>query len=483
MYYNLVKDTMADNPETEPTTSKPYGWIGAIVVVAILCFTAGYFVHMPAATTSNPPPTTSSGNVTITFYESLAPSEASYFQNVIVPDFEAANPNITVAFANLPSGAVPSEIQTLESSNSVGSTIAGLDNLAVGQVIYSTNGNLLMNMTNIAPSMMPSSLIPSAVNMTNYEKNVFGGIYFLPFRSNIPLVFYNNTAFKAAGITTPPATNAQLLADAKLLNQTFPGQGTLPVMFQGAGTTGGHSGSSTGTELYQWMVQYGGNPFQFNSTADLHAWQFLYNLSAYFNPQYTGGYWGSYAGLAQGSYSLLDYQWPYVYNLLTNDTYKMNSSTLGVYGGPAGPANGNHLLGGDVLVIPKGSTHVWALEQMANYLLSAKAQKETLLNLSWVAVNKNAYTNLPSAYSAVGSALEKAISGGVFLRNPTPWITQWNVYASQAWADIIVSHTSYSNIPTVLAKYNQDMYNYLVSNYGQTVATNYENGGYGPISV
>lgn len=463
---------MADEPEREFEGKKPYAWIGAIIVVGILCFTAGYFVHPSSKNTVN-----------ITFYESLAPSEAKYFQNHIIPGFEAAYPNITVTFSNLPSGDVPTEIQTLELGNHVGASIAGLDNLAVGQVLYSSSGNLLMNMTSIEGKMMPSNLIPSAINMTNYEKTVFGGVYFLPFRSNIPLVFYNKTAFTAAGITSVPTTNSALLSDAKALATQFPGNANLPVMFQGAGTTGGHSGSSTGTELYQWMVQYGGNPFLLNSQKDLQAWQYLYNLSAYFNPAYTGGYWGSYAGLAQGSYSILDYQWPYVYNLLTNATYQMNNNTLGVYGGTAGPANGNHLLGGDVLVIPKNATHLSALEDLANYLLSSKAQQQTLLHLSWVAVNKDAYQNLPSNYSAVGNALEQAINGGVFLRNPTPWITQWNTYASQAWQDIIVAHTSFANIKTLLNTYHSDMYNYLVTYYGQSVANEYNSGGYGPISV
>lgn len=469
---------------TEPTEKdfvkkQPYGWIAAVVVAAIVFFSVGYFVHTPSSTTPTTP--SGNGNVTITFYESLASNEAAYFQNTLVPQFMAAHSNITVAFANLPSGGVATEIQTLVQSGSVGASICGLDNLLVGNVLYSQHGNLLMNLSSIAGTMMPSTMIPSAVNMTNYEKTVFGGIYFLPFRSNLPLVFYNKTAFAAAGITSAPANNAQLLADAQTLDaHGFKGS----VMVQGAGTSI-DNGADTATELYQFMVQYGGNPFVLNSTADIQAWDYLYNLSAYFNPAYTGGYYASYAGLAQdGGYKILDYQWPYVYNLLTNATYKMNDSTLGVYAGPAGPVNSNHLLGGDVLVIPKDATHLWALETFANFLLGTTAQKETLVNLSWVAVNSGAYENLPASYSAVGAALQQAISTGVFLRNPTPWIGQWNVYAAQAWNDIIINHvSSISQIPGVLSQYNGYMYTYLKNNYGQANATLYENGGFAPISV
>lgn len=464
----MPKDTEDDNFK-----KTPYGWIGAVIVVAILFFSIGYFVHQPPQQKTT----------TVTLYEALAPQEVAYFENTIIPAYEQTHPNVIIELANLASpNDVASEVTALEKSGNVGNTLVGLDNLVVGNLIYSSQGNLLMNLTNVSSTMLPNTLIPSAVNMTNYEKNVFGGVYFLPFRSNLPLTWYNKTALSKAGISTPPATDAQLLADAKKLNSTL---GAGQIMVQGAGLTGGHSGASTGTELYQWMVQYGGNPFVFNDTGDVQAWQFLYNLSQYFNPSYKGGYWGSYSGLATGQYSFLDYQWPYIYNTLQNSTYKMTNSTLGVYGGPSGPANNNHLLGGDVLAIPKGATNTPYLQQFANYLLSAQVQKETLVNLSWVAVNSQAYQNLPASYSVVGQALQKAISGGIFLRNPTPWITNWNTYASQAWADIIVSGnvTSYTQIPGALNTYNQQMYNYLVSNYGQSVANQYEAGGYQPISV
>ncbi|MCL4316826.1 MAG: ABC transporter substrate-binding protein [Candidatus Thermoplasmatota archaeon] len=460
----------------EEIKRKPYAWIAVLIVVALVFFGIGYAVHtQPSKTTTATP-----SKVTVTFYESLATSESNFFQTVLIPQFEHEYPNITVDFVNLPSGQPPSEIQTLVQSNDVGTSLVGLDNLAVGEVIYSQGGPEIMNMGSIINNMLPSGLIPSALHMIQYEQNVFHATYFIPFRSNIPLVFYNKTALSSAGITAPPTTNSQLISDASAIyNKT----GVKPVMFQGAGLTGGHTGASTATELYQWMVQYGGNPFVFNDTGDINAWDFLYNLSAYFNPQFTSGYWGSYSGLASGTYSVLDYQWPYVYGLLTNSTYKMTNSTLGVYPGTAGPVNGNHLLGGDVLVIPKGATNLPAIETLAKFLLSAQAQKETLLNLSWVAVNSAAYQNLPADFSQVGNALQQAISQGVFLRNPTPWITIWNAYASKAFYQIIVNHASFSQIPSILGSYNQEMYSYLQTNYNSTVASTYESGGYQPISV
>lgn len=452
---------------------KPYGWVIAIVVVAIIAFTGGYFVHQPTATKT----------VNIQFYESLASSEASYVNNTIIPQFEAQNPNIHVTLVNVGSGAVSTDMLAKEKAGNVGPIVAGQDNLEIGQLIYSQSGNVLMNLTKTESTLMPTDLIPAASGLVNYEKTVFGGVYFFPFRGNVPLVFYNKTTFSTAGITTPPATYAKLVQDASLIKNTT---NQNAIMIQGASTSGSHSGSSTATELYQMMVQYGGNPLYLNDSGDIHAVQELYNMSPYFSQSFSNGYWGSYNGLAVGNYSILDYQWPYIYNTLTQTPYSMTNTTLGFYPGPAGPVNSNHILGGDVLFIPKGASHVSDLETFIHFLLSAKPQQEMLLNLSWVAINNDAYSNLPANEQAIDAALGQAIKDGVFLRNPTPWITDWQtIFDNVVFNPLFVDHTShYSNIPTLLSNAHAQMYSYIQAHDGQANATLYQsNSSYAPIIV
>lgn len=463
------------------------------MVVVIIIIVAAVGVYYVAFTGSGSSTTTTSsstgmstttsstqtGQVTIQFYEALAASEAAYFTNTIIPQFEAANPGITVHLDNLGSPTdVANAVQSAVQGGATGTTLVGMDNLVVGELI---GANALMDLSPFVSAMEPSGLIPSATNMINYESQIYNATYFLPFRSNVPLVYYNKLAFSQAGITTPPATTAQLMSDAQAL--TSAGFST-PIMFQGGG------GANTPTEMYQFMVNFGGNPFMFNDSGDVQAFQYIYNLSAYFHPGYVKGDYGSPTcgcvfGIASNppQYSILEYQWPYEYNNLVNSTFGMNSTTLGIYPGPAGPANGNHLLGGDVLVIPKGATNLPAIEAFAKFLLGAQAQKETLTNLSWVAVNSAAYQNLPANYTAVGNALQQAISEGVFLRNPAPWITQWNTYLNDAFTKIVINHAPYSQIKSILSSENQQLYNYLGNTYQGNVAQLYEQNTYKPISV
>ena len=159
-----------------------------------------------------------------------------------------------------------------------------------------------MNLTNSSSAVLPSHLTPAGQNLTNYEKSVFGGNYFFPFRGNVPLVFYNKTALSSAGISAPPATYSGLLKDLSTLkNKTGSGQ----LMIQGGSTNGARGGSSTATEMYQLMDQFGGNPLYLKDSGDIRAIQYLYNLTPYFASGFTSGYWGTYSGLAKGSYSLI----------------------------------------------------------------------------------------------------------------------------------------------------------------------------------
>ncbi len=460
-------------PTTFNNRKTPTPWDGSsgiakttavVIAVAIIVIGTVAGVGIYLATRAKPTPAVSA--VTVNLYDdTLAPSEISFFKTTLIPEFEQEYPNITV---NLVVESASNMVQTIEAliqGNDVGSSLIILDNLVIGELLF---GNYLTNLTPYSTSILPSTLITSMQSLVNYEQKAFGGIYFVPFRGNIPLVWYNKTVFNELGIS-PPSNWPQLLQDSQMIYQKT---GVKPVMFQG------HGGASTYTELYQWMVQAGGNPFLFNDTGDVFVMQYLYNLSDYFAPNYIHGYWGNYKGLISGEYYILDYQWPYIYSTMASEG--VNVSRIGFYPGPAGPKNSDHLVGGDVLAIPRGATDIPALLHLANFLLSTEAQHQLITVLGEPAVNANAYANLPANLSALYTAEEDAFQTA-FFREPVPWITEWGTIADQVFTQIIVNHAQYSQIPAILSQANQQMYNYLLSNYNSTVAQQYEEGYYTPL--
>ncbi|TRM81091.1 carbohydrate ABC transporter substrate-binding protein [Sulfolobus sp. A20-N-F6] len=432
----------------------------AIVVIIVVAAAAGagyYFVTTSHHVTSQ--------HVTITYYDDLAPSEAKVFDGLIIPQFEKMYPNITVNLVPESAGDIVNSIEALEKAGDVGPVVIAEDNLVIGELLYAGD---LMNLSPYSSMIEIPSMIPSMTNLMKYEESVYHGIYFIPFRGNIPLVWYNKTVFQELNLPVPQNWS-QLMQDAKIIYEKT---GAKPVMFQG------HGGASTSTELYQWMVQAGGNPFVFNDSGDIQAMTFLDELSQYFNPEYIHGYWGSYKGLVDGQYYILDYQWPYIYSVMASEG--VNVSNIGFYPGPAGPVNNDHLVGGDVLAIPKGATHIYDLLLFVRYLLSTQVQREIIMVLGEPAVNSQAYQNLPSNISALFKVEEEAFQNA-FFREPVPWISYWDTIADQVFDEIVVNHAPTSQIPAILSQANAEMYKYLETNYNQTVAQEYEQGVFQPL--
>ncbi len=409
--------------------------------------------------------TTLNSKLTINYYDDLAPSEAKVFDCVIIPEFEEMYPNISVHLTVECASDMVSTIESLVKGNDVGPTVIAEDNMVIGELLCAGD---LMNLTPYESIISPPTMISSMANLMKYEETVYHGIYFIPFRGNIPLVWYNKTVFEKLNLPLPQNWS-QLMYEAKVIYQKT---GVEPIMFQG------HGGASTATELYQWMVQAGGNPFVFNDSGDIEAFTYLDELSAYFAPNYIHGYWGSYKGLVSNEYYILDYQWPYIYSTMKSEG--INVSGIGFYPGPTGPVNNDHLVGGDVLAIPKGATHIHSLLLFIKFLLSYNVQRDIIMMLGEPAVNSQAYNNLPSNVSSLFKAEENAFQTA-FFREPVPWISEWNDIADSAFVKIVEDHAPASQIPSILSSANQEMYTYLLTNYNSTVAQEYEQGYFAPL--
>ena len=458
-------------------------WAIIVVVVAIAAGLGGYYAGKGAAPSS-------SGTTTVTYYDDLAPSEAAYMTGTLIPLFEHQYSNIKISYINLGASDMVTKIVALVQGGNVGTSLIAEDNLDIGELIYgpaapgqSGNQTYLQNISTIAPLIEPPTMISSMAAITNYEATAYhGATYFVPFRANVPLVFVNWTTLHSAGIHSLPATTAQLMTDARTLATST---GSNQVMFQG----GDLASASTSTEVFQWDVQFGGNPMVFNDAGDVAALSYLTNLSAYMNPGYQHGYWGTYAGLANGQYSILDYQWPYIYPLLIagNATLAaMSPSVLGVYPGPNGTSAthaADHLIGGDVLAIPKGATNLWAIQLFAQFLLSTSTQQGLMVHTSNPAVNAAAYDNLPANLSVINTAILQALENPVF-RPPVPWIGEWNaLFYNDIWTPVVLNGGGLSAIAGAVSSAHSQMVTYLTNNYGQATANAYSAGSFGPLYV
>lgn len=449
----------------------------AVAVIAIFIVAA---VAGAIYLTANHKPTTSSSKTTLTINWSLAGSEGSYMAKTVIPLFEKAYPNITVQYSTLSASTIISSLLSQESAHHVSVNIIEEDNMEMGALVsQGLVTPLNPYLSQLEPMNGSSTGITGsgAIIPAYYKEGLFNGTYyFFPFRGNVQLAYYNQSALTKVHATVQPNNATNLMTDMMLLNSNGYSH---PFNMQG------HGGASTPTQVFQWMAEFGGNPMVFNTTGDIAALTYLQNMmrAGLMSPNNATGYWGSYKGLAANNYQYIN-QWPYVTSLLgglgmNNTTNAASSGTrynLGVAPVFAGPNNNaQYVVGGDVLGIPANSPNVWASLDWVKFVNSYQIQKDLLMNLSWPVVNELAYQNLPSSISYLFGYFHYEESHGIF-RPAVPWMTQWNAVFDTAWGVIIGNN---GNVTHALSQANSSMLNYLKIYYTNDVAA-YQSGSYYP---
>ncbi len=457
------------------------GKVIAIVVVVIIVVAAAGVLAYEFYKPSN--------KTVITLNWSLAGSEKNYSQDHVITAFEQAYPNITVKTTDLSATDVISTLLSQKQAGKISINVVEEDNSEMGALV---SQNLVMPLNPYLGQLeaMTGGSTGYTANGTiipaYYHEGLFNGsYYFFPYRGNVQLAYFNQSALTSVGATTLPDNTTNLQNDMQLLkNNGY----AAPFNMQG------HGGASTPTQVFQWMAEFNGNPMVLNDSGDIAALTYLQQLNqkGLMSPEYSTSYWATYTGLAAGSYQYIP-QWPYVTSALEglgmqNYTYvgtKANTYDLGIMPVFKGPDNtAQYIVGGDVLGVVQGSSNVWASLDLINFLNTLTVQRGLLLNLSWPVVNEQAYNNLPSNISYLFNFFKYEEQNGIF-RPAVPWLNQWQTVFNTAWTSIMASN---GNITTALNAAHQSMVTYLQQNYpNQVTAYNnnqiYPSGNYiGPHS-
>lgn len=157
----------------------------------------------------------SSKPVTLTFWGTYGNGgnkvQTDALHNTIIPAFEKANPNIKINYVDIPYDSLLQKLTTSaaggELPDLVRSDIAWVPKFAALKVFAQLDGTL-PNFAKLSADTYPGSL---ATNKWN------GHYYGLPLDTNTRVQISNPVALKDAGIASPPATFADLKADAPKL--------------------------------------------------------------------------------------------------------------------------------------------------------------------------------------------------------------------------------------------------------------------------
>jgi trehalose transport system substrate-binding protein len=254
------------------------------------------------------------------------------------------------------------------------------------------------------------SSIPAEITKSNYEfYKINGKLYFLPFRPNVKINFYNETKFNAAGLQ-PPKTWDELLVVGK---KFFDAEKTGRIGLQA------NQGAPTTVEMFEFIRAAGGDPLVLNDEGSVKAYSFLKELWPYVSRESLRS---NFAIINQALATDAVYyasNWPFTVNVVVQDGQK---TEIKANAGFAGPVKMSKVLGGNVLAVCADTASEEAALDFCKFLVSKEIQEVFVSKNAWPAVRGDAYGAIADwqqpYFKAVNEALEFA--------EPRPIVAYWS---------------------------------------------------------
>ena len=223
-------------------------------------------------------------------------------------------------------------------------------------------------------SLIPTTVYPSLVEVGEFD----GKLYFLPYRPNVEIAFYNSAKFKQYGLEVP-TTWDELFEVAKFFYDKE-GVGRVAIKADLSPCTAVH--------LFDFCRSAGGDPVVLNDRGCFEAFMFLQKLWPYLSPDSKTANWNFMNTHIATESVYLGQNWPFGMNVIVRDGGK---TEVLAYNGWRGPVKESHVLGGEVIGIPKGAPNKALAIEFAKYLMSREVQEKLTTYNGWPAVRSDAY--------------------------------------------------------------------------------------------
>ncbi len=275
------------------------------------------------------------------------------------------------------------------------------DNLTLRPLV---DGGLVEDLSDVP---IPEGVLPSMI-----PPRLEGRRYFLPFRPNVQVTYVNKARFRQAGVS-PPRTVEELRAVARALKAAARGVAkvTLP-LDQGAGTA---------VTIAEWVVAFGGNPVLLNDDGSVRAFEFLQGLwqEGLLAPESLLAKYDTQVDYLQGETAWVAPNWPFTSMVFLEQDIL---DRFEVYPGWRGPARAAHVIGGDVLGIPRGVTgrRKAGAIALARFLMSRDAQRLLAERNAWPSIRADVYETVPPGLRETFQAIKQALADG-FYRPDVPY--------------------------------------------------------------
>lgn len=344
----------------------------------------------------------------------LGEAEWKVMREKIFPSFEKEN-GIKIEAIQMEAGDLPQVLEAQVTANKVKIDLFAQDNM---QLAYLVNRELIEDLSRYEKEI-PKTVVPALIKACKFKNR----LYFMPYRPNVQITYYNREKFKKYRLKPPQNWN-ELLSVAKVFKQE---EKVGKILFKAYG------GVPTATQLYEWIVSAGGNPLSINDDGCVKTFAFLQKLWPYLSPDSIRAKFDtSNEYLARDSAYLMQ-NWPFGVRIIILDYGKKEIST---YHGFSGPDREAHVVGGEVLGIPKGSRNKELALRFIRYLQSKEVQETLVSELGWPSVRSDAYGTLPDWMKLHSRSVDQALKFGVFRKN-VPYWNDFVKYINEAFVEIV----------------------------------------------
>ncbi|MGB9679583.1 MAG: ABC transporter substrate-binding protein [Minisyncoccia bacterium] len=329
----------------------------------------------------------------------LGESEWKVMKEDIFPPFEQKY-GIKIEPLQIDAGDLIKKLDAMHKANAMDIDIITQDNMQLAPLV---SKGLVEDLTQYK-DLIPKEVIPSLLPVGEFN----GKLYFMPYRPNVEIAFYNEPKFKEYNLT-PPANWDQLLNVAKTFKDK---EGIGRVIIKE------NLGPDSTVQMFDLIRSAGGDPTVLNDQGSIEAFTFLKELQPYLSPDSKKADWNTPVEyLAKDTVYLVE-NWPYTANVLVQ---QYNKKDILAYHGWAGPVKESHVLGGEVIGIPTGSPNKDMAVKFMEYLMSKDVQEKLVSKLAWPSMRSDAYGTVEAwqkpYFEAVNEALKYA--------EPRPNLVYW----------------------------------------------------------
>ncbi len=360
---------------------------------------------------------------------SLSESEWTVMREKVIPLFEK-NHKIAVEAVQVEASDLPLLLEAMKKAGNMQIDLFAQDNM---QLFLLTNNKLVEDLSayeNIIPRRVPRALVSGLKTGDR--------LYFMPYRPDVRITYYNKEKFDKYGLK-PPRNWDQLLAVAMKFKQK---EKAGKVIFQASG------GMPTAVQMYEWIVSAGGDPFRLNDRGCVRTFTFLQKLWPYLSPDSkhaksdnTNDY------LSRGS-AYLAQNWALNgYSLFVGQ----EKEQIKTYEGFRGPRKQVHVIGGQVLGIPKGTRKKTQALAFIKHLQSREVQEIFVKEMGWPSLRTDAYSHAEPGMKAYYNSASRAMERGIFPKRSAYW-NEYEKLVNEAFVKIVLNGEPVKQTLDILAK-------------------------------